>query len=166
MFYRNINVMECILQLLKILFQQCVYSTCNYTLSLFTTQAGPIGNVVYPLSPQQKVSMMRNLEKMIHQALNNTDEVCHCLLYSKFISQHFYKGIGYQHKEKIEFVDLFKLGSHSVKILKNDFLICFIGLLQKYLSRDLNFIRLVPVHEPSSDKSTVYFSFCWYPMPL
>lgn len=81
--------MECILQLLKILFQQCVYSTCNYTLSLFTTQAGPIGNVVYPLSPQQKVSMMRNLEKMIHQALNNTDEVCHCLLYSKFISQHF-----------------------------------------------------------------------------
>lgn len=68
-----------------------------------------------------------------------------------------YRGIGYQHKEKIEFVDLFKLGSHSVKILKNDFLICFIGLLQKYLSRDLNFIRLVPVHEPSSDKSTVYF---------
>lgn len=159
--------MECILQLLKILFQQCVYSTCNYTLSLFTTQAGPIGNVVYPLSPQQKVSMMRNLEKMIHQALNNTDEVCHCLLYSKFISQHFTGALDTNTKKiKIEFVDLFKLGSHSVQILKNDFLICFIELLQKYLSRDLNFIWLVPVHEPSSDKSTVYFSFCWYPMPL
>lgn len=60
-------------------------------------------------------------------------------------------------QRKIEFVDLFKLGSHSVQILKNGFLICFFGLLQKYLSRDLNFIRLVPVHEPSSDKSTVYF---------
>lgn len=48
----------------------------GHTISVtFWYKAGPIGNVVYPLSPQQKVSMMRNLEKMIHQALNNTDEI-------------------------------------------------------------------------------------------
>lgn len=72
----------------------------THLISLFTTQAGPIGNVVYPLSPQQKVSMMRNLEKMIHQALNNTDEVCHCVLYSKFISQHFTEALDTNTKKK------------------------------------------------------------------
>ncbi len=29
----------------------------------------------YPLKADQKVSMMRNIEKMISQALNNNDEV-------------------------------------------------------------------------------------------
>lgn len=79
------------MHLFKILFrQERIYR--KYTLSLFTTKAGPIGNIVYPLSPQQKVSMMRNLEKMIHQALNNTDEVCHRLLFLKSISP-VYRGI-------------------------------------------------------------------------
>ena len=31
--------------------------------------------VTYPLSASQKVAMSRNIEKMIAQALNNTDEV-------------------------------------------------------------------------------------------
>ena len=47
-----------------------------YNNGSYFAQSGPVGNIVYPLSPQQKVSMMRNLEKMIHQALNDEKEVC------------------------------------------------------------------------------------------
>ncbi|XP_041364031.1 hypoxia-inducible factor 1-alpha inhibitor-like [Gigantopelta aegis] len=46
------------------------------TLSVnFWYKAGPVEKIVYPLTSQQKVSMMRNIEKMITDALNNTAEV-------------------------------------------------------------------------------------------
>ena len=41
----------------------------------FSVQAGPTGKIEYPLKAHQKVAMMRNIEKMITEALNNYDEV-------------------------------------------------------------------------------------------
>lgn len=43
--------------------------------SLSYLQAGPTGKIEYPLKAHQKVAMMRNIEKMITEALNNHDEV-------------------------------------------------------------------------------------------
>ena len=45
-----------------------------YPLVVFT-QAGPTGKIEYPLKAHQKVAMMRNIEKMITEALKNHDEV-------------------------------------------------------------------------------------------
>ncbi|XP_067672862.1 hypoxia-inducible factor 1-alpha inhibitor-like [Haliotis asinina] len=41
----------------------------------FWYKSGPTEKVVYPLKPQQKVAMMRNIEKMITDALNDANEV-------------------------------------------------------------------------------------------
>lgn len=41
----------------------------------FWYKSAPTGNIEYPLKPQQKVAMMRNIEKMITEALNNHEEV-------------------------------------------------------------------------------------------
>ncbi|ELU06865.1 hypothetical protein CAPTEDRAFT_183371 [Capitella teleta] len=41
----------------------------------FWYKAPPVGKVEYPLKPQQKVAMMRNIEKMITEALNDQHEV-------------------------------------------------------------------------------------------
>ena len=38
-------------------------------------QSAPTGKIDYPLKPQQKVAMMRNIEKMITEALNSHEEV-------------------------------------------------------------------------------------------
>lgn len=38
-------------------------------------QSAPTGKIEYPLKPQQKVAIMRNIEKMITEALNQTEEV-------------------------------------------------------------------------------------------
>ena len=38
-------------------------------------QSAPNSKVEYPLKPVQKIAMMRNIEKMISDALNNYDEV-------------------------------------------------------------------------------------------
>lgn len=38
-------------------------------------QAAPVRDIVYPLKDFQKVAMMRNIEKMICEALKNPDEV-------------------------------------------------------------------------------------------
>jgi hypoxia-inducible factor 1-alpha inhibitor (HIF hydroxylase) len=52
-------------------------------------QAAPVRDIVYPLKDFQKVAMMRNIEKMICEALKNTDEVKLSLLtlrvYSRFV---------------------------------------------------------------------------------
>ncbi|XP_060075232.1 hypoxia-inducible factor 1-alpha inhibitor-like [Ylistrum balloti] len=48
----------------------------GYTISVtFWYKAGQAEKIEYPLKPQQKVAMMRNIEKMIHQALNNPSEM-------------------------------------------------------------------------------------------
>ena len=41
-------------------------------------QAGPTGKIEYPLKAHQKVAMMRNIEKMITEALNNNYEEVSC----------------------------------------------------------------------------------------
>ncbi|KAK7112810.1 hypoxia-inducible factor 1-alpha inhibitor-like [Littorina saxatilis] len=41
----------------------------------FWYKSGPTEKIVYPLKPHQKVAMMRNIEKMITEALNNPEEV-------------------------------------------------------------------------------------------
>lgn len=41
----------------------------------FWYKAGATAKIEYPLKAQQKVAMMRNIEKMITEALNNQDEV-------------------------------------------------------------------------------------------
>ncbi|CAH1793965.1 unnamed protein product [Owenia fusiformis] len=41
----------------------------------FWYKSAPTGKIEYPLKPQQKVAMMRNIEKMITEALNNHEEV-------------------------------------------------------------------------------------------
>ncbi|KAK7502087.1 hypothetical protein BaRGS_00006839 [Batillaria attramentaria] len=41
----------------------------------FWYKSAPTEKIVYPLKPQQKVAMMRNIEKMITDALNSTEEV-------------------------------------------------------------------------------------------
>lgn len=38
-------------------------------------KSAPTGKIEYPLKPQQKVAIMRNIEKMITEALNQTEEV-------------------------------------------------------------------------------------------
>jgi len=46
------------------------------TISLtFWYKSAPTGNIEYPLKSYQKVAMMRNIEKMICEALNNNEEV-------------------------------------------------------------------------------------------
>lgn len=46
------------------------------------SQAGPVpSKIKYPLNDQQKVSITRNIEKMLNEALQDPDEVC----YSHFI---------------------------------------------------------------------------------
>ena len=47
--------------------QVCMCACC--------VQSGPVEKIVYPLKPNQKVAMMRNIEKMITDALNNPEEV-------------------------------------------------------------------------------------------
>ncbi len=42
---------------------------------LFCFQAAPTGEVIYPLKAHQKMAIMRNIEKMITEALNNHEEV-------------------------------------------------------------------------------------------
>lgn len=41
----------------------------------YILQSAPTEKVVYPLKPQQKVAMMRNIEKMICDVLVNVEEV-------------------------------------------------------------------------------------------
>ncbi|XP_013385380.1 hypoxia-inducible factor 1-alpha inhibitor-like [Lingula anatina] len=41
----------------------------------FWYKSGPTGKIEYPLKPQQKMAMMRNIEKMITEALNSSEEV-------------------------------------------------------------------------------------------
>jgi hypothetical protein len=41
----------------------------------FFSQSGPLTKVEYPLKPQQKVAMMRNLEKMVTETLGEPTEV-------------------------------------------------------------------------------------------
>ncbi|XP_067927867.1 hypoxia-inducible factor 1-alpha inhibitor-like [Watersipora subatra] len=49
---------------------------CGVATSInFWYKAGPTGKIEYPLKAHQKVAMMRNIEKMITEALNNYDEV-------------------------------------------------------------------------------------------
>jgi hypoxia-inducible factor 1-alpha inhibitor (HIF hydroxylase) len=40
-----------------------------------TFQAGPTGQIVYPLKDHQKVAIMRNVEKMLVEALQDPHEV-------------------------------------------------------------------------------------------
>lgn len=124
----------------------------------------PLGTLSIPFLHNRRCPWWETWRRwFIRPWITLTRFVVVCCIQSSFHSTLQGHWIPTQRKNRVCWL---KLGSHSVQILKNDFLICFIGLLQKYLSRDLNFIRLVPIHEPSSDKSTVYFSFCWYPMPL
>lgn len=41
----------------------------------FFLQAGPTGQIVYPLKDHQKVAIMRNVEKMLVEALQDPNEV-------------------------------------------------------------------------------------------
>ncbi|ESO87419.1 hypothetical protein LOTGIDRAFT_220114 [Lottia gigantea] len=45
----------------------------------FWYKSGTEEKIVYPLKPQQKVAMMRNIEKMVTSAINNHEEVPHLL---------------------------------------------------------------------------------------
>ncbi|XP_046989276.1 hypoxia-inducible factor 1-alpha inhibitor-like [Schistocerca americana] len=48
----------------------------GYTVSVnFWFKAGPTGQITYPLKGHQKVAVMRNVEKMLIEALQNTQEV-------------------------------------------------------------------------------------------
>lgn len=42
---------------------------------LIFLQAGPTGQIVYPLKDHQKVAIMRNVEKMLVEALQDPHEV-------------------------------------------------------------------------------------------
>ncbi|KAJ8318263.1 hypothetical protein KUTeg_003354 [Tegillarca granosa] len=49
----------------------------GHTISVtFWYKASPTEKVEYPLKPEQKVAITRNIEKMITQALNDTEEMC------------------------------------------------------------------------------------------
>lgn len=55
-----------------------VETTCDspYSISVnFWYKAGPTGRVTYPLQSHQKVSVMRNIEKMLIETLKDVDEV-------------------------------------------------------------------------------------------
>lgn len=54
----------------------CLQHGMSSLIGCFSHQASPVGKVKYPLKPQQKVAMMRNIEKMITDALNDNEEVC------------------------------------------------------------------------------------------
>lgn len=41
----------------------------------FWYKAAPVGKIEYPLKPHQKIAMMRNIEKMIQEALSDPREV-------------------------------------------------------------------------------------------
>ena len=45
----------------------------------YFTQSGPVpSKIQYPLNPQQKTAITRNIEKMLHEALQDPAEVgCH-----------------------------------------------------------------------------------------
>jgi hypothetical protein len=50
------------------------------SVTFFLFQSGPTEKIVYPLKAHQKVAMMRNIEKMIADALGNPEEVsCLCM---------------------------------------------------------------------------------------
>lgn len=38
-------------------------------------QVGPVGDIKYPLKGHQKVAIMRNIEKMVHDVLQDPKEV-------------------------------------------------------------------------------------------
>lgn len=46
-----------------------------YQWDFFSFQAGPTGTISYPLKPHQKISIMRNVEKMLADALSDPREV-------------------------------------------------------------------------------------------
>ena len=58
----------------------CVYTcvcmcACSCASVCVCVQSGPTESIAYPLKAHQKVAMMRNIEKMITDALNNPEEV-------------------------------------------------------------------------------------------
>lgn len=57
--------------LIAIQLQHLVVTFCCWN----TSQAAPTMKVVYPLTAGQKVAIMRNIEKMIAEALNDNTEV-------------------------------------------------------------------------------------------
>lgn len=55
------------------LFHHNVLISC--LLLLFRLQAGPTTDIIYPLKASQKLSIMRNVEKMLAEALHEPSEV-------------------------------------------------------------------------------------------